>query len=342
MKAAVWMDVNQVEIQDLPIPEIGEEEALIKVKVAGVCATDFHIMSGKLRIVDPPYVQGHEICGVVDKINTKRTDLKEGMRCVIATSIGCGHCEHCRAGNEYMCSESAEIGYKPWNGGYAEYLKVPVSCIVPIPDSISDSAGGILESIVCPTEALMRLGVALNSAVVVTGAGPAAIAFVMAAKVMGAGKIISIVRTTYAEERVKEFGADFVINTAVTPDYKSEVFKLTNNSGADIVVEATGAAEIIENMPFCAKKGGKVVLYGIPGDLDKINLPVKKIVTEEISIHGVVGNTKAWYPLVDLLAAKKIDLDRMVTHRFKLEDIDKAFDLYRNKDKKFIKAVIEF
>ena len=342
MKAAVWTQINKVEIQDVPIPEISAEEALVKVKVAGVCATDYHVMSGKLKIAEPPYIQGHEICGVVEKINTARTDIKVGMRCVIATSIGCGHCEHCRNGNEFLCSESSEIGYSPHNGGYAEYVKVPVSCIVPIPDVVSDSAGGILESIVCPTESLMRIGVPLNSTVFITGAGPAAIAFIMTAKVMGAGKIISLVRSEYKAELLKSFGADIVVNTSEVDDFCSEVFRHTNNEGADIVIEATGAGSVISKMPFCSKKGGKVILYGIPGDDERIDLPVKKLVTEEIAIYGTVGNTRAWYPLVDLIASKKIDIDRMVTHRFKLEDIDKAFDLYRTKEKSHIKAIIEF
>lgn len=342
MKAAVWTEVNKVEIQDIPIPEISAEEALIKVKVAGVCATDYHVMSGKLKITDPPYVQGHEICGVVEKINTARSDIKVGMRCVIATSIGCGYCEHCRNGNQYLCKDSSEIGYKPHNGGYAEYLKVPVSAIVPIPDEVSDSAGGILESIVCPTESLMRLGIPLNGSVVITGAGPAAIAFIMASRVMGAGKIISIVRSEHAADRVKDFGVDYVINTKTTPNYSEEVYRLTGGEGADVVIEATGAGGVISNMPYCTKKGGKIILYGIPGDDEEINFPVKKLIVEEISIHGAVGNTRAWYPLVDLIASKKINLDKLVTHRFKLDDIDKAFDLYRNKEKSLIKAVIEF
>ncbi|MBQ2931563.1 MAG: alcohol dehydrogenase catalytic domain-containing protein [Clostridia bacterium] len=342
MKAAVWTGVDKIEIQDIPIPEIGEEQALIKVKAAGVCATDYHIISGKLKIGDPPNVQGHEICGVVEKINTTRDDIKVGMRCVIATSIGCGHCAHCRAGNQYLCAESAEIGYNPHHGGYAEYVKVPVSAIVPIPDSVSDSAGSILESIVCPTESLMRLGVPLAGSVFITGAGPAALAFIMIAKLMGAGKIISLVRGEYKAALVKRFGADETIDATASEDFCAEVLAMTGGEGADVVIEATGAGGIIEKMPYCSKKGGKVILYGIPGDDEVVNFPIKKLITEEIAIYGAVGNTKAWYPLVDLIAKKQLDLEKMVTHRFKLEEIDKAFDLYRNREKGLIKAIIEF
>ena len=341
MKAAVWTGVDQIEIKDLPMPEIAEEEALIKVRAAGVCVTDFHIISGKLKIGKTPNVQGHEICGEVYKINTARNDIKVGQRCVIATSIGCGHCEMCRAGKQYLCKDSGEIGYYPYNGGYAEYVKVPVSAIVPITDGVSDRAGAILESCVCPTESLMNVGIPLNGTVLVTGNGPAALAYLMIAKVMGAGKIVSVVRDSLKESLTLSFGATHVINSK-SQDVVLELEKITSGKKADVVIEATGAPAVIEAcFDYCAK-GGKIVQYGIPGDNDQINLPVKKVVTEEITYIGAVGNTKAWCPLVELIDAKRIDLDKMVTHEFTLDQIDEAFDLYRNHDRTLIKAIIKF
>ncbi len=342
MKAAVWTGINQIEVKDIPIPEIGKEEALIKVKCAGVCVTDYHIISGYLKIGKYPNVQGHEICGVVDKINSDRTDIKVGQRCVIATSLGCGHCAYCREGKQYLCKDSSEIGYFPHNGGYAEYLKVPVSAIVPIPDAVSDYAGSILESTVCPTESLMRVGIPVNSTVFVTGVGPAALAYIMLAKIMGAGKVIALVRGDFKAQRALKFGADAIVDTTKTPDIQAEIMKMTNGEGADIVIEATGAGEIITKSILCCKKGGTVIQYGIPGDNDTTILPVKEMIVNEITLTGAVGNTKAWYPLVELIEKGKLNVEQMVTHRFKIEDINKAFDLYRNRDKELIKAVIEF
>ena len=341
MKAAVWLGDNQVEIRDLQIPEIGEEEALLKVRKAGVCVTDFHIISGRLRIGQPPNVQGHEICAEVAKINSHRTDIKIGQRCVVATSLGCGHCDYCREGKQYICNESSEIGYFPHYGGYAEYVKVPVSAIVPIPDSVSDDAAAILESTVCPTESLMRIGVPFGATVFVTGVGPAGIAFMLMSKLMGAGKIICLVRRDSNVEKAFRFGATHVINSS-KEDPVEALLKITNGNKADIAVEATGTPSVIEKMPDYTRKGGKIIFYGIPGDNDTVNLPVKKLIVEEMTIYGAVGNTKAWYPLVDMIAAGKLDIGQLVTHRFKLEDINKAFDLYRNHNPELIKAVIEF
>ena len=341
MKAAVWLGDNHVEVREVPIPEIGEEEALLKVRAAGVCATDFHIISGKLKIGKTPNVQGHEICGEVVKINSKRTDIPVGQRCVVATSIGCGYCDYCREGKQYICNDSSEIGYYPHNGGYAEYVKVPVSAIVPISDKVSDKAGAILESTVCPTESLMRIGIPFAGSVVVAGTGPAGLAFIMVAKLMGAGKIIVLVRDEKSTVRAFKYGATHVVNIK-NENPVQEVLDITDGKKADVVIEATGAKPMIEMMPDYVKKGGNIILYGIPGDDEQIVFPVKKMIVEEISVHGAVGNTKAWYPLAKMIERGKLDLEQLVTHEFKLEDINKAFDLYRNHDKTLIKAIIKF
>ncbi|MBQ3116281.1 MAG: zinc-binding dehydrogenase [Clostridia bacterium] len=341
MKAAVWTGVDKIEIQDLPLPEIGKEEAILKVRAAGVCVTDYHIISGKLKIGKTPNVQGHEICGEVYKINTDRPDIKVGQRCVVATSLGCGYCDMCKNNKQYLCAYSAEIGYYPHNGGYAEYVKVPVSAIVPISDKVSDEAGAILESCVCPTESIMRVGVQLNSTVLVTGNGPAALAYIMVAKAMGAGKIISVVRDEQKAKLTLEFGATHALNSK-TSNVEEELIKITNGKKADLVIEATGAKAVIEKtFDYCAK-GGTIIQYGIPGDEEQVVVPVKKMVTEEITYLGAVGNTKAWYPLAEMIDSGKIDLAKMVTHTFTLDEIDKAFDLYRNHDRKLIKAIIKF
>ena len=341
MKAAVWTATDKIEIQDLPMPVPGEGEALIKVRAAGVCVTDYHVISGKLKIGAPPNVQGHEICGEVVGINGK-SDIKIGTRCVIKTTFGCGKCDMCKSGRAYLCNESAEIGYTPYHGGYEEYLKVPIFAIEPIPDSVSDLSAAIMECCVCPTESLMRIGVNRGETMLITGNGPAALSFAMMGRVFGAGRIIAVMRNPDKAELLRRFGATDVIVSSDPAEIEREVIRLTDGNKAPLVVEATGAVSVIENcFNYCAK-GGRIIQYGICGDEEKVNLPVKKIVTEEITVYGTVGNATAWTTLIDLISKKEIDLERMVTHTFRLDDIDKAFDLYRQHDRTLIKAVITF
>lgn len=342
MKAAVWYGEDNLVVQEVPMPVIGEEEALLRVRAAGVCATDYHIISGKLKIGKAPNIQGHEICGEVVQINSKRTDIPVGQRCVVATSLGCGYCDACREGKAYLCNDSAEIGYYPHNGGYAEYVKVPVSAIVPITDAVSDKAGAILESTVCPTESLMRIGVPFAGSVVIAGTGPAGLAFLMVAKLMGADKLIVLVRDEKSTKRAFAYGATHVVNVKTSSDPVAEVSAITGGKKADVVIEATGAKPMIESMPDYVKKGGNIILYGIPGDSEQICFPVTKMIVEEISVHGAVGNTKAWYPLAKMIEGGKLDLESLVTHEFTIDNINEAFDLFRKKDPTLIKAIIKF
>ena len=342
MKAAVWFGEDKLEIKEVPMPQIGDEEALLRVRAAGVCATDYHIISGTLKIGKAPNIQGHEICGEVVQINSRRTDIPVGQRCVVATSLGCGYCDACREGKAYLCNDSSEIGYYPHNGGYAEYVKVPVSAIVPISDSVSDKAGAILESTVCPTESLMRLGVPFAGSVVIAGTGPAGLAFLMVARLMGADKLIVLVRDEKSTKRAFAYGATHVVNVKTSADPVAEVCMITDGKKADVVIEATGAKPMIESMPDYVKKGGNIILYGIPGDNDQICFPVTKMIVEEISVHGAVGNTKAWYPLAKMIESGKLDLESLVTHEFSIDNINEAFDLFRKKDPTLIKAIIKF
>ena len=160
-------------------------------------------------------------------------------------------------------------------------------------------------------------------------------------KIGMSSKIICLVRDDSSAKKAKKYGATHVVNTG-SSNVEEEIIKITGGNKADVVIDATGAKSVIESLPYYVKKGGNIILYGIPADNEVINFPVKKLVVEEISVHGTVGNTKAWYPLVKMIESESLDVESLVTHEFSLDDINKAFDLYRNKDKTLIKAIIKF
>lgn len=341
MKAAIWTGPDKVEITELPMPHPQPGWALIKVRAAGVCVTDYHVISGKLKIGSPPNVQGHEICGEVVEINGA-SDIPAGTRCVIKTTFGCGECEMCRSGRAYLCDKTWEIGYTPFHGGYEEYLVAPIAAIEPIPDSVSDLAAAIMECCVCPTESLMRLGINKGETMLVTGNGPAALSFIMMGKVFGAGRVISVIRDPEKQKLVRSFGADEVIVSSDHDYILGRIKELTNGVMAPLVAESTGAPVIIERCFDYVSKGGRIIQYGICGDGDLVNLPVKKMVCDEITVYGTVGNATAWKTLIELTDKGVIDLEKMVTHIYRLDEINTAFDLYRNHDRKLIKAVVKF
>lgn len=340
MKAAVWTDYNKIEIKEVPTPVPGEGEVLIKVKAAGVCATDVHIITGSFRHATPPHILGHEIAGVVTECG-KRTTAKVGERVIINTVISCGKCVWCKSGRNEMCPEGSEIGYNPHNGGYAEYVVVPESCLVRIPESISFKEGAIIESLVCPAGSVLRFGIEMGSTVFIQGGGPAGIAYIQLAKANGASKAIVSARGKERIDYAKKFGADVVID-AQNEDVYKRVMEETNGLGARYSIDAAGSVSSVEMAVRACANGGDIFFYGIPGEDSKINFPVTEIVLRHLNLHGVCGNYLAWDPFVALVASGQINVRDMVTHEYTLEGLSQAVERIKNSDRSLIKSVILF
>ena len=159
MKAAVWTGENKIEFKEVPVPQPGAGEVLVKVRSAGVCRTDLEVISGKFKYGRPPHILGHEIAGEVAAVGEGVKRRKIGERVVRETSVGCGACPECRRGDRHLCKNMEEIGTAPHQGGYAQYVKAPEDNLVIIPDNVGFDEAGIVESVVCPVGGLMRIGV---------------------------------------------------------------------------------------------------------------------------------------------------------------------------------------
>ena len=337
MKAAVWKGDNHVDIDDVPMPVPKGNEALIQVKGAGMCMTDIHLIQGVLRHTSPPHVLGHEIAGIVAEDTGA---FKEGDRVVISTAVGCGRCSFCAGGMKFFCKNGGEIGFAPYQGGYAEYICAPVDNLLRLPDNVSFDEGAIFESFICPFGAVYNCGGILDSAVLIMGAGPAGLAFILSAKAAGAGKIIVAARNKARLEVAASLGADVIVDIA-SDDVKDIIMAETGGLGPELVIEAAGAAQSIADSVTYCRHGGRVLLYGLPGADANIPFPVSDIVTRHISIIGTMGNTSVWQLALDLLECGRVSLGGIVTHRFPLEKFHDAFALVSSKKDGVIKAVIQ-
>ena len=339
MKAALWDKIGHISIIDAPKPVAEKGFAVVKVMAVGVCATDVHMINGNVALAKPPHILGHEIAGVIDDIDERDGVWKKGDRIVIDTIVSCGHCLACKSGRRELCSERQEVGYDPYDGGYAEYVKVPVQCLVHLPESIPFKDAAILESVACPFGAVLRIGIRLGSTVLVQGAGPAGIAFIQSAKISGAKKIIASARGKQRLEFAKKFGADFVIDAA-NEDVLQRVNELTDGQGCDYVIDAAGSVQSIQTCFDAAKTGGDVLFYGIPSSDSKIEFPFMKMMMKQLRLHGVLEYCAGWDVLVGIVESGKINIHDMVTHTFRLDELSKAIELYNSKDRSLIKAVV--
>ncbi len=340
MKAAVWDAIGHISIMEKEMPTADEGFVVVKVKAVGVCATDIHMITGKVKLASPPHILGHEIAGEIEEIGNGVKGWKKGDRVVIDTIVSCGRCTACKSGRKELCSEREEIGYTPYDGGYAEYVRVPAQCLVKLPDSVPYAEGAIMESVACPFGAVLRIGVKPGSTVLVQGGGPAGIAFIQAAKLSGAKKVIASVRGKERIEYAKHFGADEVID-AKNEDVLSRVMELTDSLGCDYVMDAAGSVESITLCFDACKVGGDVLYYGIPDAEAKIDFPFMKMMMKQLRLHGILEYCAGWDTLVALVESGRINIRDMVTHKFKLEELPKAIEKYKTMQSDFIKMVIE-
>ena len=340
MKAWVWKGVNDIVLdRGYPDPVAKPGWVVIKVLSAGVCSTDVGIVTGKFDAGSPPAVLGHEICGEVVALGDGVTAAKTGERVVVETSVACGWCPKCRSGNKHLCMQAGEIGFPPFDGGYAEYVAVPQGCVRRIPETMTNEEGAILEASICPFGAIYRHGMQLDETVLVQGAGVAGLSFIQAAKCHSAKKIIAAARNPLSLAVAKKFGADVVIN-AKTEDLRARVLEETGGEGVDLSIDAAGAAPTIAAAVDLTAKGGRCLLYGIPPDDAQIAFPVKTMIFRQITVTGGTNNELAWVPLIDLIAAGKFNNADMVTHRFGFEELPAALDAVAKRENGLIKAVL--
>ncbi len=341
MKAWVWKGQDKIELEtNYPDPVAKPGWVVLKVRAAGICSTDVSIIRGRFGAWNPPGVLCHEICGEVVATGNGVKGVTTGDRVVVETSVGCGACVKCRTGNKHLCPEAGEIGFPPFDGGYAEYVAVPDNCCRKMPDAMTDEQGAILEASICPFGRIYRNPPQIGATVLIQGVGVAGLSFIQTMKCFGARKVIAAGRNLSRLADARHFGADIVVNTKeqnLTDIVRAE----TDGTGVDISIDAAGATATFENALALCAAGGTVHLYGIPSAGTKMPLPVDDLIFRQLTICGGTNNELAWMPLMDLIARGKFNNADMVTHRFAFEELPAAIELVDKHPDGLIKAVIK-
>ncbi len=338
MKAAVFHGTEKgILIEDIPVPEIGENDILVKVAACGACHTDLHyIEHGIPTFKAPPIVLGHEASGVIEKAGANVTHLAEGQRVLIPAVLTCGRCSYCRAGRENICSDMKMLG-NHFDGAYAEYVAVDAKDVLALPDSIPlEEASIIADALSTPFHAVKnRAKVRPGDTVVVYGCGGVGINAVQIATACGA-TVIAVDMNDEKLKWAKEFGATYTINAGDVERVSKEVKKMTGG-GADIAIEVIGNPRTIEEAFECCRIGGRLCVVGYTHE--KINIVAGKIMFKEMEITGSLGCPPGEYvPLIKMVENEQIDLQKIVTHRFALDDIQGAFDVM--KEGKSLRSIV--
>lgn len=342
MKAIALTGIRKMELIDLPLPHIkNPSDVLLKVNVVGVCGSDVHYyVSGKIgsQVVKYPYLVGHEFAGTVIKKGRAAKHIHVGSRVAVEPAMSCGKCDQCRSGRRHTCRKLRFLGCPGQaDGCLCEYIVMPAECCYPLKKRSSLEQGALAEPLSIGLYAVQLAKLKKNASIAVLGAGPIGLSVLLSARAHGIKKIYVTDKIEPRLSAAKKAGAVW----AGDPD-KGDVVKGILNSEPlqlDAVFECCGQQSALDQAVKLLKPGGKLMLVGIP-TVDRISFPIDDLRRREICIQNVRRQNECMQPALDLIESGKIDTDFMITHRYRLEESKKAFDLVAGYRDGVIKALI--
>lgn len=318
MKAIRFVGVNQpLQMQEIPIPEIGRNGILIKVKAAGICHSDAHYRAGISPVKPVPLTLGHEVAGVVEKVGSQVTNVRVGDRVCLHYNIACGDCHHCQTGNDQFCEKVLMLGHYV-NGGFAEYIAVPARNAVHLPDEIPFEQGATL---MCASatafHSLRKSRVKPGETVAIFGAGGLGQSAIQLAYAFGALNVYAVDINEEKLNLAAHYGA-IPIN-AQKADVVREIQNFTHNKGVDVAIEMIGLPQTMKQAVQCAGVLARVVIVGLSNKALEINT-YTELIGKELELIGSNDHHLHELPLLIEMARKKIlDTSRIVTRAVPLE-----------------------
>lgn len=315
----IWME-------DVPIPEVGVNDVLIKIKKTAICGTDLHIYKWdewSQKTIQTPMVIGHEYVGVVAKIGLGVRNIQVGDRVTGEGHIACGHCRNCRRGKLHVCEYSIGVGVNR-DGAFAEYLCIPESNVVKLDARISDEMASIMDPFGNATHTALSFPL-IGEDVLITGAGLIGTMATAICRFAGARHIVVTDISDYRLNIAKQMGATLAINPSKGETVKQAMEQL-HMRGFDIGLEMSGSPVAFREMIDSMYKGSKIAQLGILPDTTTVNW--SEIIFNALTIKGIYGREmwETWYQMEQMLISG-IDLTPVITHRFHIDDFQKGFDV---------------
>ena len=346
MKALLLTAPSSLTVTDLETPEPDAGEVRVRIAACGICGSDVHGYTGSTGRRIPPLVMGHEAAGIIDAVGKNVSGELIGQRVALDSTVFCGECEFCCNGKENLCTHRQVLGvscdtYRR-QGCFAEYAIVPERCVYPLPEQMGFVAASLLEPLTIGLQAV-RLGnasPATRSAVVV-GAGTIGLAIIVALKSYGVQRVAAVDLDASRLNEAREFGADAVFEAdQITAKQLAEWgASSADTDGADLVLEAVGAAASVETAIHAVTRGGTVVLVGNVSPV--VELPLQTVVTRQIRLQGSCASAGCYPEAIELAASGAVDLSRFVSRVAPLEDGIDWFERLHNREPGVLKVVLQ-
>lgn len=350
MKAAVFYEAEDLRLEEVPEPDIGDDEVLVRVLACGFCGSDIEYYYGKSPVGTAtgkgPIVLGHELAGEIVQAGrlADAYGLVEGDRVAVNPIQSCNACNPCRAGKPMFCENLSVLGVTT-NGGFAELARTKISHAYKLPDSLSDEQGAFVEMLSSAVNAVQKADVEPDNLAVVYGPGPVGLSMVQLLKNEGARVAIAGTRD-YRLDVARELGADHVFNLSdessphYVPDLSQAIKDVNGGALADRVLVATASTEANQQALEISGNGSTVVLMGLAGPEDKVEVPLLSNLYQDKTIRFSLLYPLQWPKTIRILEDAKIDTARIITHSEPLEEIAPAIERVLKREDEVVKTLI--
>lgn len=342
MKALLMREYKSMELADMPTPDFGPDDLLIRVKACGICGSDVHGFDGSTGRRLPPIVMGHEAAGIVESVGANVRNFAPGDRVTFDSTVSCGACHFCTQGRINLCDNRQVLGVSTpdfrRHGAFAEYVTVPARISYKLPDNVPFEHAALIEAISVAVHGVGRLPLRLGDSAVVVGTGMIGLLVLQVLRLSGAGKVIAVDVEDNKLEIAKSLGADFTLNPK-RDDVPKRIIEITGGYGADCAVDAVGATAPIKTCLASVRKGGTVSLIG--NITPQVELPLQIAVTREITLYGSCASNGEYPQCIDLLARGAIKVDPIISAKAPLAEGPQWFDRLYGKEAGLMKVIIQ-
>jgi 2-desacetyl-2-hydroxyethyl bacteriochlorophyllide A dehydrogenase len=331
---------RSLKVTEVPVPEPGPTEVLVKVAACGICLSDVHLIDGSIPAIHPEVIPGHECFGIVAAVGDMAAGWQEGSRVTLAGGKNCGECANCKTGRMDECLAFQIMGFH-YDGAWAEYIKVPFYTLSPVPEGIAPEQAAILaDAVATPYAALKdRAKLQTGESVGLWGIGGLGTHAVQLARMMGAAVVIAIDPLESARERALKLGADAVIDPK-TEDVQKRVYEITDGRRLDVAVDLVGANVVIAQAVSCLGRNGRAVMVGL--SLEPLTL--ERSLLFGVQSHSVLGHLgyqkRHLDELVRLLASGRLDLSASISDIMPLTEVGDGVRRLAEKDGDPVRLIV--
>ncbi len=335
MKAIIYEGAEQITVREIPKPQPSEGWALVKVSHAGICGTDLNIYAGTHPRAKAPLVMGHEFSGELESDNVP--GVPRGSRVTVYPLLSCGHCEPCRSGNAHVCNDLKLLGID-CDGGFAEYVQVPVESVIPLADNVSNKMGALVEPVAVCVHALRERGFQPGDNALVFGCGAIGLSTALALRVFGASFVLIMENDEYRANLARSMGFEVISSTGLDMDAYCK--SRTGGNGFDWVMDCAGVQSVADALLDAVKVHGHIVViasYKKPASMPFIKGMFKEITIEFVRVYRLKD-----FAIAAKIVANDPNFEKIITHVLPVSEAQKGFDLMTTRGSGAIKVMYSF